>query len=156
MNQDKLATLYASKEYPFPEYSHPSYADGFISTSNEDMGLYLIEMIKGAKGEGSILCEESYKILFKRKSPFHIELDEEGEVHAVFWDLLPEGRIEHSGGDPGTLSLLSFDPVRNTGYFMMSNINEGGFGEGLGVDGWTSFEQLFTILGEVQEFEAEH
>ena len=154
LDQSNLATLYVSKEYPLPKYSHHSYPDGFLHTSNEDMGLYLKEMIKGAKGEGALLADASYKTLFERQSPRDLELGE-GEVHSIFWDLHSNGRIEHSGADPGIISFLSFDPIRETGYFIMANINDGGLGNDLGVNSDQTFEQLFKILELVSEFEAQ-
>jgi len=150
LDQNSLATLYVSKEYPLPEYSHPSYPDGFISTSNKDMSLYLIEMIKGAAGNGTILSKESYQTLFSRQSPEGMEA---GEIHAVFWDLPSDGRIEHNGGDPGVVAVLSFNPITSAGYFVMTNINDGGIGGDLGVDGSVSIKQLFEISHFVAEFE---
>jgi len=144
-----LATLYTSKEYPLPEYSHPSYPDGFLNTSNEEMGLYLIEMIKGATGNGTLLAKESYQILFQQQSPNDLE---DGEIHAVFWDLV-DGRIEHNGGDPGVMTLLSFNPITQTGYYIMTNINGVDLASDLGVDQSIGFNQLFQVLGQVSAFE---
>ncbi len=151
-NQDKLASLYIGKAYPLPEYSHSSYPDGFVNTSNEMLSKYLMEMMKGAAGNGTLLSKESYQTLFERHSP---EGMDEGEVHGVFWDLTDDGRIEHNGADPGVIAFLSFDPVNNTAHQVMANINEGGLGEPLGVDGKVSFEQFFEILDAVRAFEKE-
>lgn len=152
LDQNTLATLYLSKEYPFPEYSHPSYPDGFISSSNEDMTLYLMEMIKGAAGKGTLLSQESYQTLFERQSPLDVEFDDD-EIHAVFWDLTSNGRIEHSGGDPGVLAFLSFNPITNTGFFLMSNINADGLGSKLGVDESLIFSHFLQVLEQVEVFE---
>lgn len=148
--QDKLSTLYVSKDYPFPEYSHSSYPDGFLNTSNEAISLYLLEMMKGANGTGTLLSKENYQILFQQLSPEGMET---GEIHAVFWDLPDNGRIEHNGGDPGVIAFLSFDPITNTGYHIMTNINDDGIGDPLGVDGSIAFGQFFEILNAVRDFE---
>lgn len=152
LEKDKLASLYVSKAYALPEYSHSSYPDGFLSTSNAALSNYLLEMMKAANGEGTLLSKANYQILFSRQSP---EGMEEGEVHAVFWDLPDNGRIEHNGADPGVLSFLSFDPMTNSGHQVMMNINDGGLGQELGVDGQIAFGQFFEILNEVQAFENE-
>jgi len=91
VNQTKSALLYISKENPLPEYAHPSYPDGFMHTSNNNMGLYLLEMMKGAKGEGTILSNESYEQMYAVQSSII-------DFHGVFWDLV-DGRIEHSGAE---------------------------------------------------------
>ncbi len=151
-NQDKLASLYIGKAYPLPEYGHSSYPDGFVNTSNEMLSKYLLEMMKGAAGNGTLLSKESYQTLFQRQSPEGMEA---GEIHGVFWDLTDAGRIEHNGADPGVIAFLSFDPATNTAHQVMANINEGGIGEPLGVDGQISFGQFFEILNAVRTFEKE-
>lgn len=146
----ELATLYVSKEYELPEYSHSSYPDGFVNTSNDALTKYLLEMLKGASGNGILLSKESYQTLFNRHSPDSME---EGEIHGVFWDLTRDGRIEHNGGDPGVLTLVSFDPVTNSGYLLMTNTSGGGLGEPLGVDDFVAIKEFFSIADYVESFE---
>lgn len=150
LEQDKLATLYVSKAYPLPEYGHSSYPDGFLNTSNIELSNYLLEMMKAANGNGTLLSKESYQILFNRQSPAGMEVD---EIHAVFWELTDNGRIEHNGADPGVVAFLSFDPMTNTGHQIMVNINESGLGQDLGVNGQIAFGQFFEILNVVRDFE---
>ena len=152
INQDLLATLYISNAYELPEYSHSSYPDGFVNTSNEALTKYLLEMIKGANGSGTLLSKESYQILFTRQSPDSME---EGEVHAVFWDLTTNGRIEHNGGDPGVSTVLSFNPITNSGYIVMCNTSGSGLGEALGVDDFVAIREFFSIANYVQTYEQE-
>ena len=151
-NQAELANLYIDKAYPLPEYSHSSYPDGFVNTSNEMLSKYLLEMMKGAAGNGTLLSKESYQVLFQRQSPEGMEA---GEVHGVFWDLTNDGRIEHNGADPGVIAFLSFDPATNTAHQVMVNINESGLGGALGVDGQIAFGQFFEVLDAVRAFEKE-
>ena len=150
LDQGKLATLYISKDYELPEYSHSSYPDGFVNTSNEALTKYLLEMLKGANNNGSLLSTESYQTLFTHQSPDNME---EGEIHAVFWDLTNDGRIEHNGGDPGVSTILSFDPMTNSGYVMMCNTNGSGLGAPLGVDDWIAVRDFFSMANYVQEYE---
>ena len=49
----RVANLYFTKSDPYPIYSSFSYPDGFLNTSNEDMGKYLLEMIRGKNGDGT-------------------------------------------------------------------------------------------------------
>lgn len=152
ISQDLLATLYISKAYELPEYSHSSYPDGFVNTSNEALTKYLLEMIKGVNGSGTLLSKESYQSLFTRLSPNNME---EGEIHAVFWDLTTDGRIEHNGGDPGISTILSFNPITNSGYIAMCNTSGGGLGEALGVDDFVAIQEFFSMANYVQEYEQE-
>ena len=147
-SSNQRATLYASKSHPFPEYHHPSYPDGWGNTTNEDMGLYLLDMLKGAKGEGKLLSKSGYQTLFSRKSPT-IFNGKNGDVHGVFWDLVGN-RIQHSGGDYG---ILSFNPTTDSGYYMVSNINPDTVGKELQIDGGAIFDQLLTMLELVEDFE---
>lgn len=148
---DNLATLYTAKNFPLPEWSHPSYPDGNMSTSNADMTLYLLEMLRGANGKGSLLSKEGYKTLFSRKSPAFINR-KNGGIHAVFWDLAGP-RIQHSGGDYGIISFLSFNPSTNSGFYVISNINPDSIGKALEVDNEDIFNQLLAILDIVEDFE---
>lgn len=149
---ENSATLYTSKIYPLPEWSHPSYPDGNICTSNADMTLYLQEMLRGVNGNGTLLSKEGYEILFSRKSPNFIN-GKNGDIHAVFWDLAGK-RIQHSGGDYGVLSFLSFNPSTNSGFYLISNINPDSIGKALQVDREDIFNQLLTMLELVEDFEA--
>lgn len=153
ISTDQKAALYIGKGYPIPEYAHPSYPDGFLNASNEDMGKYLMEMMKGAAGQGTILSQESYQLLFEQKTPQSL-IDQDEDVHAVFWDL-EDGRIGHDGADPGAIAFLSFDPQSGNGLFLMANINDVGLGEAFELDIETTFEQLLAIYEMASEFEQE-
>ena len=148
---ENLATLYTAKNLPLPEWSHPSYPDGNMSTSNADMTLYLLEMLKGVHGKGKLLSKEGYDLLFSRKSPAFIN-GKNGGIHAVFWDLTGQ-RIQHSGGDYGVISFLSFNPTTNSGFYVISNINPDSIGKDLGVDNEDVFNQLLAMLDIIEDFE---
>ncbi len=148
---EHLATLYTAKNLPLPEWSHPSYPDGNMNTSNDDMTLYLLEMLRGINGKGSLLSKKGYDILFSRKSPVFIN-GKNGQIHTVFWDLTGP-RIQHSGGDYGVISFLSFNPSTNSGFYVISNINPDSIGKALGVDNDDIFNQLLAILDIVEDFE---
>ena len=146
-----LATLYTAKNLPLPEWSHPSYPDGNMSTSNADMTLYLLEMLRGVNGKGRLLSKEGYATLFSRKSPVFIN-GKNGGIHAVFWDITGK-RIQHSGGDYGVISFLSFNPSTDSGFYVISNINPDSIGKNLGVDNEDVFNQLLAMLEIVEDFE---
>ena len=150
LEEDQLATLYISKEYELPEYSHSSYPDGFVNTSNEALTKYLLEMLKGANGNGTLLSKESYQTLFTQQSPDNME---DGEIHAVFWDLTSDGRIEHNGSDPGVVAILSLDPMTNSGYVMMANMGGSGLGAALGVDDFVGIKAFFEMSNYVETYE---
>jgi len=144
MDESKAANLYFDKDNPYPRYGCHSYPDGFLNISNEDLGKYMLEMIRGKGGRGTILSDESYELLFQENILPNIS----GFAHGIFWDL-SDGRIEHDGGDPGVITLLSFDPVKKTGTLFMTNIDTASD------DGDTIWEQLLQMVTIVQAFEAE-
>ncbi|MFK7935428.1 MAG: serine hydrolase domain-containing protein [Saprospiraceae bacterium] len=150
--EDRLAKLYIDQEFPLPEYSHSSYPDGFVNTTNDALSKYMLEMMLGARGAGTLLNRDNYRTLFERQSPEGIE--ENGEVHAVFFFFF-YGRIAHNGSDPAVVAFIFFDPLTNSGYQIMVNVNDGGLGEPLGVNGQISFGQFFDLLGRVEAFEQE-
>lgn len=148
----QLSTLYASKEYFFPEYYHPSYPDGWVNTTNHDMSLYLMDMMNGARGNGTLLSPEGYKSMFSRQSPNHIF--KENHIHGVFWDIAKDELI-HTGGDLGVLSYLSINPLKRSGVFMMTNMNPDGLGNKLGINEEVFYNEISLILEMAKMIENE-
>jgi CubicO group peptidase (beta-lactamase class C family) len=65
VNFDNVSTLYSNSETTAPYYSLITYPDGGFLTTINDLGKYLIELIKGYSGSGTLLSKESYNELFK-------------------------------------------------------------------------------------------
>lgn len=123
LNAANVAKLYWDKSTPLPSYANDSYPDGSINTCNEDFVKYLMDMMKGAKGESTTLFSAvGYEMLFdallsEGKVPSGL-----AENQGVFW-FLNGNDIKHDGSDPGTTCNLQFDKNGNSGYLLMTNMD---------------------------------
>jgi len=130
INMTKYSRLYENPTNPLPYYELITYPDGGFITNVNDLSKYLSELIKGYNGNGTILTEESYKEYFKSqlsesnfverntKNPFN-----ESYNVGIFMGFGYTGYIGHTGGDPGTMSIMFFDPKTNLGRIMIFNTN---------------------------------
>ncbi len=121
VNMQDHATLYYSKDFEVSRYSLITKADGGLITSTSDFAKYLIEMMKGYKGKGKLLSAKSYKEMFSLQSK-HDEINE--AMSGILWGINNNGTIGHTGGDPGILTICMFDPIKNRGYYLMTNTSK--------------------------------
>ncbi|MEX0273094.1 MAG: serine hydrolase domain-containing protein [Flavobacteriaceae bacterium] len=115
-NRDLFAKRYLPDDILVPDYHLITTADGGLLTNTTDFGKYLMEMLNGAKGNGTILSRESYAEMFTRVSFGK-------ESSGVFWGINENGVLNHSGGDPGIVSLCAINPKRNVAAFIMTNVS---------------------------------
>lgn len=117
-NYSKL--YYDDQELPY--YKILSYPDGGLITSNTDLSKFLLDLIKGHSGNGAILKTKSYKELlksqltetaFKSKKNYNVGIFTEKE--------LAYNMIGHSGGDPGTNTMMYFDSETKIGKILILN-----------------------------------
>ncbi len=129
-NFSKFSRLYENPTTPLPYYELITYPDGGFITNVNDLSKYLTELIKGYNGNGTILTKESYKEYFKpqlsesnfternTKNPYN-----ESYNVGIFMGFGYTGYIGHTGGDPGIMSMMFFDPKTNLGRIMIFNTN---------------------------------
>jgi CubicO group peptidase (beta-lactamase class C family) len=142
IDMEQHSVLYADPDTEIPYYELITYPDGGLRSSIEDMGLYLVELIRGKKGKGRLLKPESYREYFKpvlsdsqfeerdAEFPYNDEYD-----MGVFIVHSGTGNIGHTGGDPGISSFMFFDPATSLGFYVIINtsiINEAGVNQLLG------------------------
>jgi CubicO group peptidase (beta-lactamase class C family) len=126
---ERMSVLYADSVTAIKPYWLITYPDGGVASTADDMGKYIIELIKGYNGRGTLLKPESYKQYFKAylsathfaaprstKNPYSDEYNS-----GLFIAYTPAGYIGHTGGDPGVASMLYFDPKLGKGCFIMVN-----------------------------------
>ncbi|UUC46901.1 serine hydrolase domain-containing protein [Flavobacterium cerinum] len=126
----KLSRYYQDPKILLPYYTMSSYPDGGFMTSIQDLSFYLQELIRGYNGKGKILSKESYREFFKPQlsaenftdRPTNNPYNESYNV-GIFIGFGYTGYIGHTGGDPGVMSMLFFDPETNIGRIMMFNTN---------------------------------
>ncbi|EZH75570.1 hypothetical protein ATO12_01945 [Aquimarina atlantica] len=125
---DNHSVLYSSTKDSLPKYSLITYPDGGLLTDINDFSKYLIELIKGYYGVGTLLDKNSYSELFKEqlssnnlpgrntKNPYNEEYNS-----GLFMGITPVGYIGHTGSDPGTETYMFFDPKTGTGKILVIN-----------------------------------
>lgn len=117
-NYSKL--YYDSQELPY--YKILSYPDGGLITSSTDLSKFLVDLIKGYSGNGAILEPNSYKELFKSQLEEKAFEGKENYNVGIFTEKeLAYNVIGHSGGDPGTNTLMYFNTESKTGKILILN-----------------------------------
>jgi CubicO group peptidase (beta-lactamase class C family) len=142
----KHSKLYSDKETELAFYQLVNYPDGSLITSSNDLGKYLSELISGYSGDGKILTDESYKMLFK---PYL--LDENFEERSedvyndeynmgIFMGLSAQGQIGHTGGDPGVATIMFFNTKTKIGKILIVNTDLNKDGIKVFIDIWKKLE----------------
>ena len=122
VDMTKHTRMYSTRDTLLPRYFLVTYPDGGFITSSLDLGKYLQELLRGKLGQGSILSKESYEEIFTAQFPDVKNLDGEEEVPSgIFMDLQDNGLIGHTGGDPGVVSYMFFDPESELGRILIIN-----------------------------------
>lgn len=147
-----FSTLYADPETALPFYEMITYPDGGFITSVHDLGLYLSELIKGYNENGTLLTKESYREYFRPQlsAENFTERSENNPYNesyntGIFIGFGYTGYIGHTGGDPGVLSMLFFDPRTKLGRIMIFNTS---FSDQAGNN---AFYDIWNILEKYQE-----
>jgi CubicO group peptidase (beta-lactamase class C family) len=116
IDMSQFVSLYLSNNKEIPHYSLISYADGGLITSVNDMALYFSEMIKGYNGESSkVISHDSYQQMM-HQAPVSKEKNT-----GIFWQKVGRTHIGHTGGDPGIMTFMTFDPDTGYGYIVFTN-----------------------------------
>ncbi|ROI04593.1 class A beta-lactamase-related serine hydrolase [Chryseobacterium sp. G0240] len=153
-----FSRLYENPDTPLPYYQTATYPDGGFITDINDLSKFLTELIKGYNGKGTILTQKSYKEYFtpqltasnfierNRQNPYN-----ESYNTGIFIGFGYTGYIGHTGGDPGVMSMLFFDPKNNLGRIMIFNTN---FSDKKGNDAfygiWNALEKYQNRLKDIQ------
>ncbi len=145
----KHSKLYSSTESEHPYYTLITYPDGGLITSVNDLSIYLTELIKGYSGKGTLLNQESYKILFEEQLGAENFIDRDSEDYydeyntGIFMGFTPNGYIGHTGGDPGVSSYMFFNPKTKVGRILIINTD-------IGNEGYQEFKAIWKKLGEYE------
>jgi CubicO group peptidase (beta-lactamase class C family) len=118
-----------------PQYYMTNYPVSGLKTNATDLSKYLIEMIRGATGQGKLLSHTSYEMLFQPQlnceglnktdsSTFN------GKYNiATLWSVSANGTVFHFGGNTGVYSFIYFNPKTKKGALAISNLRDNSFGE---------------------------
>lgn len=147
----KFSRLYENPKTLLPYYLSATYPDGGFITNVNDLSKYLTELIKGYNEKGTILSKKSYKEYFtpqlsaanfterNTQNPYS-----ESYNVGIFMGFGHTGYIGHTGGDPGVMSMMFFDPKNNLGRIIIFNTN---FSDKKGND---AFYGIWNILEKYQ------
>ena len=123
INLNEMATRYLNDNTPLPVYANDSYPEGGLYSSNEDMGKYLLDMVKGIKGESNILfSKDSYELLFERRLTEGIVPNDFAENHGFFW-YFQDGKALHGGNSFGVSTHMEIDQNGNYGFVLLTNMD---------------------------------
>jgi CubicO group peptidase (beta-lactamase class C family) len=124
------ATQYALNEdlepIEMPEFSYPTFYDGDLNISANDLAKYLITIVNGGEYQGTrILKEETVKAMLSAQTDVFSMFDTQG----VFWHT-KGSYIGHNGGDPGTNAIMKYNVETKTGVVILMNGEDDELGEG--------------------------
>lgn len=123
VDQQQLAKWYFDEETPYPLYGNDSYAEGSVFTNNQELGQYLLDMMKGVRGQSTTLFSEAaYETLFADQLPTGIVPAEFADNHGVYW-IKDGNQIQHGGNDFGVSTYLGFDKTGESGYLLLTNMD---------------------------------
>jgi CubicO group peptidase (beta-lactamase class C family) len=127
VDSTQISKLYGNYESVLADYSILSYPDGGLLTTSTDLSKLLTEFIKGYTGKGTLLSKESYKMLFENQlseSQMPKGTDANFGIFLDFSKGFMEDDFEtigHSGGDPGVVAGMFFNPETGLGRILILN-----------------------------------
>jgi diguanylate cyclase (GGDEF)-like protein len=107
-----------------PEYSYPTFYDGDLNTSANDLAKFLITIINGGEYQGNrILKQETVDIMLSSQTEVFNQRDTQGG----FW-YWKGAFVGHGGGDPGTNAIMQYNTTTKTGIVVLMNGEDGYLG----------------------------
>lgn len=108
-----------------PEFSYPTFYDGDLNTSANDLAKFLITITNGGVYQDTrILARETVEQMLGAQT----EVLNRHNVQGVFW--YKQGSfVGHNGGDPGTNAIMQYNEQTQTGIIVLMNGEDGYLGE---------------------------
>jgi len=122
------AIPYLDKNTPLPFYGNHGYPEGSIHTTNQDLSLYLLDMIQGIKGQSNTLfAVEYYALLFTEQLEAGIVPSSFADNHGIYW--YKKGNSwSHGGNSLGVSSHMEIRDDGTSGFSIIANM-DGTFSE---------------------------
>ncbi|WCO03148.1 serine hydrolase domain-containing protein [Psychroserpens ponticola] len=128
VNFQIMATQYYDANSAFPRYGNHGYVEGGLHSNSDDMSKYLLDMMRGARGESGVLFSETYyDLLFEEQLADGIVPHQFAENHGLFW-YMKDGNLMHGGNSLGVSTHLQLRQDGSSGFFIISNM-DGTFNE---------------------------
>ncbi|MBX0334848.1 beta-lactamase family protein [Pontibacter sp. HSC-14F20] len=118
---------YQDKQTPYPYYSLVGYPDGGLLTTSSDMGKFILELMKGYYGNGTLLSEQSYKEYFTPQLTAENFINRSASEYSDEYNMGitmgfgSTGNFGHTGGDPGMSSVIWFFKEKRMGRYFIVN-----------------------------------
>ncbi len=123
---DLLAQPYETEDLlPIPNYVDIGYPEGGWHTNIIGLGKYLSEMIRGFKGNSSLLSPNSYGVMMNGRLTDRQLSTKKSKSKAnigIFWSVATNGEIRHDGGFLGASVFMRFNPETGIGKIFMTNL----------------------------------
>ncbi|WP_171045338.1 serine hydrolase [Pseudoalteromonas rubra] len=110
-----------------PEFSYPTFFDGDLNSTAHDLARFLIAISEGGTlDNASVLSEQSIATMLSVQTDVPTYwMDTQG----LFW-FWQGPFVGHDGGDPGTHTIMSYNPYTKTGIVALANAEDGTLGNG--------------------------
>ncbi|MCG7534265.1 serine hydrolase [Pseudoalteromonas sp. OOF1S-7] len=110
-----------------PEFSYPTFFDGDLNSTAHDLARLLIAISQGGTLDNvSVLSEHSVATMLSVQTDVPTYwMDTQG----LFW-FWQGPFVGHGGGDPGTHTIMSYNPYTKTGVVALANAEDGTLGNG--------------------------
>lgn len=142
-----VATRYLDGNRPLPRFANHGYVEGGLYSNNQEMGYYLLDMMRLARGENAILFASSYKdILFGQQLDEGMLPSGFADNQALFW-FRKNDDLMHGGNDIGASSHLQLKQDGSAGFVIMSNMDGTFHGNN---EAWLNVSNLITTA--IQEY----
>lgn len=116
VDMSQHAQLYYQRSQPLPRYTLATYPDGGFISSVADMSRFLSCIIAGYGANQNPLVETGgFELITQGRE------DDGSSSYGYFWETQESGYIGHSGGDPGIITLMFFDPMTKYGFVLFFN-----------------------------------
>ncbi|HEA19759.1 hypothetical protein LCGC14_1509550 [marine sediment metagenome] len=120
---NRMAIPYIDKGKLLPFYGNHGYPEGSMHTTNEDLGNYLLDMMRGIKGQSATLFAPSYyELLFMEQLPDGVVPNAFAENHGLYW-YNKNGKWMHGGNSLGVSSQMEIARDGSFGFVITSNID---------------------------------
>lgn len=107
-----------------PEYSYPTFYDGDLNISANDLARFLITIMNGGEYQSNrILNQASVEAMLSSQT----EVLNQHDTQGVFW-YWKGAFVGHGGGDPGTNAIMQYNTTTKTGIVVLMNGEDGYLG----------------------------
>lgn len=120
-DQTNLAVPHGLWNRPHPHYGYPTWPEGQLRTSANDLARMLAMVMNGGQLDGARILSETTVDAMLEKQTFEGLESIAGE--GIFWSYTRGGLVGHNGGDVGVTTTMYFNPETNIGVVVLTNAN---------------------------------